>query len=1268
MSGTTKQDSSLVCDHPSKTFFGVRFVLFGFDPISSQKVRLKLVNGGGIDACQYGPNCTHVIVDNLIHDDPVCVAARTDGKILVTGLWVDHSFDIGMPVDPISVMYRPLRDLDGIRGAKSIIACLTGYQRQDRDDIMTMVGLMGAKFSKPLVANKVTHLICYKFEGEKYELARKMKKIKIVNHRWLEDCLVSWEILPEANYDKSGYELEMMEAEAKDSEEEAQELAKQQYGDRKIDVSPSNLHIGIIVRAHPSPQTKEDVSRNLLATSASKALSSAGNKNDTVFASAEKTPSARALNLQDIHKKQSEVLCSQDTKTLGDVTCGDPSDQPLKLYDRLPTCAKVGNDLPSSGSAKRSPPDDAANSNTISYSRKTPRRNSFSMFSGEMASNVSSFPTVDIDEFNVSVGFNISSTRAEQANDGTDSGCVKTPSKETGLHHEGGKNGMLPEKRKMNVSYGSSKSKKTSHDSKPCILESPLVINRTGPSESAVLIDGALDENATPSPARNSPVNIATTNFSSFDRKSLPKPVISAVTSENRQEDNLETPQRSNRLKNTSLATDSGIKDVMNRAENAASKVGTPQKEWQDVRVPSPKTTSLEIKKSSSPSLDLFKGKNTHSLSKPLRRKVTAKKTLGSRPKLGLANTKNHKGSIHLHETALQPAAVTSSIGGKETENRELFVNSEKVEMTPPTVNVDKAMVMETHDVEKSGNEVENKIGSMDDETETPEETEAPEDREEHEFEVGDCEEKPEDATHKMNVVMKDKLDVQPITPKTDASSLSTHNPTKTSDEDENGAEHKKAVCGRKNEHDESTANEDCGKGKSTKRKKCRMGKTLRKSVPSVMERRKLKDGVSREEIKSKKNNEKTGKEKEKSIPSPAGKTNRTVRSNKSQNSVEVEKENKPVDIGDQNVSHGKQRVGKIASKSNRIPVKIDPKAGVTDQDSVLVQRTPKVKVEPVWFILSGHKLQRKEFQQFIRRLKGRVCRDSHQWSYQATHFIVPDPIRRTEKFFAAAASGRWILKTDYLTASNQAGRLLAEEPYEWHKNGLSEDGAINLEAPRKWRLLRERTGHGAFYGMRVVIYGECIAPPLDTLKRVIKAGDGTILATSPPYTRFLESGVDFAIVSPGMPRVDIWVQEFLRHEIPCVIADYLVEYVCKPGYPLERHVQYNTHTWAEKSFANLFKQSEEVVEAQTPLEDHVNNDLKCQVCGSCDRGEVMLICGDESGSTGCGVGTHIDCCNPPLEHVPDEDWFCPKCSKSKNSKNRPKKSTKKQTSSLKGK
>jgi topoisomerase (DNA) II binding protein 1 len=36
-------------------------------------------------------------------------------------------------------MYRPLKDLNGIPGAKSLVICLTGYQRQDRDDIMVRI-------------------------------------------------------------------------------------------------------------------------------------------------------------------------------------------------------------------------------------------------------------------------------------------------------------------------------------------------------------------------------------------------------------------------------------------------------------------------------------------------------------------------------------------------------------------------------------------------------------------------------------------------------------------------------------------------------------------------------------------------------------------------------------------------------------------------------------------------------------------------------------------------------------------------------------------------------------------------------------------------------------------------------------------------------------------------------------------------------------------------------------------------------------------------
>ncbi|GAB2216856.1 hypothetical protein Droror1_Dr00000003 [Drosera rotundifolia] len=149
-----------------------------------------------------------------------------------------------------------------------------------------------------------------------------------------------------------------------------------------------------------------------------------------------------------------------------------------------------------------------------------------------------------------------------------------------------------------------------------------------------------------------------------------------------------------------------------------------------------------------------------------------------------------------------------------------------------------------------------------------------------------------------------------------------------------------------------------------------------------------------------------------------------------------------------------------------------------------------------------------------------------------------------------------------------------------------------------------------------------------------------------PHLTRFLNSEVDFAIVSPGMPHVDLWVQELLRHEMPCVLADYLVEYMCKPSFSLEKHVQYNTQAWAARSLAKLVNRSEEILKSPPTSDDQVNDkdDVACLVCGSVDRGEVMLICGNESGTVGCGTGTHIDCCDPPLDKVPKEDWFCAKC------------------------
>ena len=58
-------------------------------------------------------------------------------------------------------------------------------------------------------------------------------------------------------------------------------------------------------------------------------------------------------------------------------------------------------------------------------------------------------------------------------------------------------------------------------------------------------------------------------------------------------------------------------------------------------------------------------------------------------------------------------------------------------------------------------------------------------------------------------------------------------------------------------------------------------------------------------------------------------------------------------------------------------------------------------------FALSGRKSEVKPFQAIVKRLGGKLCRDSHQWSHQTTHLITVGQLRRTEKFFAAAAAGR---------------------------------------------------------------------------------------------------------------------------------------------------------------------------------------------------------------------------------------------------------------------
>ncbi|XP_060217625.1 BRCT domain-containing protein At4g02110-like isoform X1 [Lycium barbarum] len=1114
----TKQDMF------SRIFTGVRFVLVGFNFLKLEQIRFKLLVGGGVDVSEYGPDCTHLIVDKTIYDDHVCVAARRDGKVVVTGLWVEHSFDLGMPVDHLSIMYRPSRDLDGIPGAKSLILCLTGYQRQDRDDIMTMVGLMGANFSKPLIANKVTHLICYKFEGEKYELAKKLKKIKLVNHRWLEDCLMAWEILPEAGYDKSGYELEMMmEAEAKDSEDEQDDIAANMGGERVSFTSPQHSK---------SPNQfllKEEISRNISEIHTPTGLSDLENNKQLASCAPKESKSDLVTIFEESHKRHLETLGTTVTRN---------EYVPLSMPQNGISTASVCN------SAKKSPNSCLPNSCVSSYSQKKPRKIGLTMASEQIES--AGCPSTNA----VSQHCDNLNFCSEKEQDETDVGSAKIPTSKMSCL-EKGQSSILPEKRSVDMIYNGSA--KTIHSPES-------------------MLNGDLVEDRGEELGRHLSLlkNVQFGNGASLDPLQTCDSSISNSLKHGSQLECDEDLLRAGtcaivRLKKTALSSNV---DPVNfhscDTEYSTGEHNSPRNELQAVKNPSPGNEREDIEKS----IQLAELENavgdTRSGSNPLKRKSLSKKTLGSGLNLCERDARNQKGITVLNKIVPSNDSAPSVSWGRKDRDHQEVRRFAKVEV-PSAGSAESSKETEKRKYVDSAKKDVKTAESKNDDAETPED----EEYDELNVLTGKSSGVPQSRVKSAEklVVNTNQTDVEDCAVRHDA--------------DNKDSEGQKTISGKKTRSNKSTSAQNDVDEKVTKGPKYLM---KRSKATNLAPKRAVFSAKVAQRKKSKNDkNKNVETENGKGLPETGEPT--ALALDHELNSTVVEKENRPL-TGGQSWSYNECGAGETSPKCDkRKPLKAD----VANPRSLQVT---KAETEPKWFILSGHRLQRKEFQKAVECLKGNVCRDSHQWSYQATHFIVPDPVRRTEKFFAAAASGRWILKSDYLTASNEAGRFLDEEKYEWHKKGLTEDLAIDLEAPRKWRLLRKRTGHGAFYGMKIIIYGDCIVPPLDTLKRTVKAGDGTILATSPPYTRFLNSGVDFAVVDETMPRYDMWVQEFLRHEIPCILPDYLVAYVCKPCYSRDNYIQYSTHTWVERSLKNLADRLEEVVVDTVPSDN--NSNVEC--------------------------------------------------------------------------